>query len=163
MSVKNKTIKKNKSKKNIEKITKNYENEIIINFMVFLNTVKLFHWKTFQYSIHKATDELYSKLGANFDRYVEVLLGKNTRFSQNTISLSSKKSLRFDLSNVRSIPLHSFSDIKPFLDEVERFKEYIMRMEDNQFFKVMSNQDLITIRDEIMADLNQFLYLSTLN
>lgn len=163
MSVKNKTLKKNKSKKNIEKITKNYENEIIINFMVFLNTVKLFHWKTFQYSIHKATDELYSKLGANFDRYVEVLLGKNTRFSQNTTSLSSKKSLRFDLSNVRSIPLHSFSEIKSFLDEVERFKEYIMRMEDNQFFKVMSNQDLITIRDEIMADLNQFLYLSTLN
>jgi hypothetical protein len=31
------------------------------------------------------------------------------------------------------------------------------------FMKEMSNQDLFTIRDEMLADINQFLYLSTLS
>ena len=30
-----------------------------------LNTIKLYHWKTYSYATHKATDDLYSKIGEN--------------------------------------------------------------------------------------------------
>ena len=32
--------------------------------------IKLFHWKTHSYSTHKATDELYSKLNDDIDKFV---------------------------------------------------------------------------------------------
>ena len=41
-----------------------------------LNVVKIYHWKTFSYATHKATDELYEELNENIDKFVEVLLGK---------------------------------------------------------------------------------------
>jgi len=53
-----------------------FKEEIVQKFLVLLNTVKLFHWKTTSFAAHKASDELYSSLNSNIDKFVEVLLGK---------------------------------------------------------------------------------------
>ena len=41
--------------------------------------IKLFHWKTFNYALHKASDEIYEKINEHMDRFrfMEVLLGKS--------------------------------------------------------------------------------------
>ena len=72
------------------KLLENFEKEIIIKFLEMLNAIKLYHWKTYSYATHKATDELYSKLGENTDKFVEVLLGK----VQNRANLLDVKSVR---------------------------------------------------------------------
>ena len=42
-----------------------------------LNMIKLYHWKTYSYAEHEATDILYTKLSKHIDEFVEVLLGKD--------------------------------------------------------------------------------------
>ena len=53
----------------------NSPGEMILFFMGMLNTVKLYHWKTFSFATHKATDELYEDLNKYVDEFVEVMLG----------------------------------------------------------------------------------------
>ena len=74
-----KTVKKQGSKKSTRKKIDSLEKKegsIIVKFLETLNLVKLYHWKTRSYAIHKATDELYTKLNLHIDSFVEVLLGK---------------------------------------------------------------------------------------
>ena len=127
-----------------------FKEEIVQKFLVLLNTVKLFHWKTTSFAAHKASDELYSSLNSNIDKFVEVLLGK----------LNGE---RVQLVSVHQIPLidfpnQNFSFIK---SEIEKYKRYLVDLDNNSFLKKMANPDLYTIRDEILGSLNQFLYLLT--
>jgi DNA-binding ferritin-like protein len=122
------------------------EKAIIQQFLVFLNTVKLYHWKTYSYATHKATDVLYKALSDKMDSFVEVLMGKNG-------------GQRVDFSHMHSMPLRDFSRYSDFKKEIERFKAYLISL--NHMNK-MANYDLLAIRDEILAELNQFLYLATM-
>ena len=146
----------------VNKSVKQSQKTLILTFLTFLNTVKLFHWKTFQYSIHKATDDLYSKIGENIDRFVEVMLGKKNNVSNSSSDKNQK--LRIDLLGVRSLPLKDCKNANSFLDEVMKFKHFLLSLEKYECMKEKEtpNQDLFTIRDEMLADVNQFLYLSTL-
>ncbi len=125
----------------------NFQKEITVVFMEMLMMVKLFHWKTHSYATHKATDELYGKLNEHIDSFIEVLLGK----TGSRIDLMSHKTIRL-------IDLSSQENLKR---EVEAFKGYLVSLDDNKALKSMSNSDLYNIRDEILGDLNQFLYLLT--
>jgi len=143
----------NKFKKNITLRKKysstisNFEEQITLYFLEILMMVKLFHWKTHSYATHKATDELYTKLNANIDRFIEVLLGKTNS--------------RIYITKTQSLPLHDFNNVDVFKGKIESFKSYLVDLNEQPLIKKMSNADLLTIRDEILADLNQFLYLLT--
>jgi DNA-binding ferritin-like protein len=146
---------KNKTKKFFNRVNKNssadaFEREITIRFLEMLLMIKLYHWKTYSYATHKATDELYSKLNEHMDTFIEVLLGKVGN--------------RIDLLKTKNIKLMDFNaaDTMKVKNEIMRFKEYLINLEFNPFMMKMSNTDLYNIRDEILADLNQFLYLFTL-
>ena len=124
-----------------------FEQEVVVKFLQMLNIVKLFHWKTHSYATHKATDELYTNLNANIDSFVEVLLGKHGD--------------RVNLTHVKHIPIKDFTSQNDFKKELESFKNYLVALNDNKALKSMSNSDLYNIRDEILANLNQILYLLT--
>jgi hypothetical protein len=126
-----------------------FQKEIAVVFLEMLMMVKLFHWKTSSYATHKATDELYTKLNANIDSFIEILLGK----SGSRIDLmgnTEKKFKLIDLSNQEALKR-----------EVEAFKGYLVSLNDNKAMLSMSNTDLFNIRDTILGDMNQFLYLLT--
>jgi len=143
--------KMNNLKKNLtlrkKKSISNFEEQITIYFLEMLMMVKLFHWKTHSYATHKATDELYSKLNENIDRFIEVLLGKTNS--------------RVYITKTRSLPIYDFNNVEIFKAKIQAFKSYLVDLNEEPFIKKMSNADLLTIRDEILADLNQFLYLLT--
>jgi len=127
----------------------NFQKEIAVVFLEMLIMVKLFHWKTTSYATHKATDELYTKLNANIDSFIEILLGKSgTRID--LMGNPERKIKLVDLSNQESLKR-----------EVEAFKGYLVSLNDNKAMLTMSNTDLFNIRDTILGDLNQFLYLLT--
>ena len=65
--------------------------DITMIFLYILNTIKLFHWKTTSYALHKATDDLHGKLSGLVDSFVEVMLGKTDggRLSR-TVNLTLK-------------------------------------------------------------------------
>jgi len=124
-----------------------FQKEITIVFMEILMMVKLYHWKTYSYATHKATDELYSELNENVDKFMEVLLGKSGQ--------------RTDLMDTKSVALMDFSAVEQFKKEIDSFKGYLVSLNDNKAMKLMTNTDLLNIRDEILGNLNQFLYLLT--
>jgi len=127
-----------------------FKEEIVQKFLVLLNTVKLFHWKTTSFAAHKASDDLYSSLNTNIDKFIEILLGK----------LNGE---RVQLTTVHQIPLIDFpnNNFSFIRSEMEKYKRYLVDLDNNSFLKKMSNTDLYTIRDEILGSLNQFLYLLT--
>ena len=124
-----------------------FQKEITVTFLEMLLMVKLFHWKTTSYATHKATDDLYTKLNANIDSFIEVLLGKT--------------GLRTDLMGNKNIRLVDLSSAESLKREIEAFKGYLVSLNDNATMKKMANTDLYNIRDTILGDMNQFLYLLT--
>jgi DNA-binding ferritin-like protein len=124
-----------------------FQKEITVVFLEMLLMVKLFHWKTTSYATHKATDDLYTKLNANIDEFVEVLLGKT--------------GMRTDLMSNKNIRLVDLSSAESLKREIEAFKGYLVSLNDNAAMKKMSNTDLYNVRDTILGDMNQFLYLLT--
>jgi len=124
-----------------------FQKEITVVFLEILLMVKLFHWKTNSYSTHKATDDLYTKLNENIDSFIEVLLGK----SGYRTNLMSHK-------NIKLLDLNSSEALK---EKVQSFKTYLVSLNNNKAMKQMANTDLYNIRDTILGDLNQFLYLLT--
>ena len=124
-----------------------FQQEITVKFMEILMMIKLYHWKTHSYATHKATDELYSKLNENIDKFMEVLLGKTE--------------IRTNLLNCRKISLIDLTSHEQLKREIEKCKSYLIDLSENLFLLKMANTDLLNIRDEILGDLNQFLYLLT--
>jgi DNA-binding ferritin-like protein len=136
-----------RSKKGGKGSLDSFEKEITLVFFQILLMIKLYHWKTYSYATHKATDELYASFNEHMDRFIEVLLGKSGS--------------RIDLLNVKILPLVDLSNHTQLKQKVEDFKSYLVDLTDNKAIKSMSNTDLLNIRDEILGDLNQFLYLLT--
>jgi DNA-binding ferritin-like protein len=139
------------AKKNTHNKTKNghlnkSKSHIVKVFLEVLNMVKLYHWKTHSYAEHKATDELYSKLNEHMDTFVEVLLGKDA----SRIQFLEKK-----------IELYDFSNILEFKRRIFEFRSFLKDLDIH--FNSSHDSDLLNIRDEILSDINQFLYLLTFN
>jgi DNA-binding ferritin-like protein len=107
----------------------------------------LFHWKTHSYATHKATDELYASLNEHIDSFIEVLLGKTGS--------------RIDLMNNRTIKLIDLNSQEQLKSKIMSLKSYLVDLDNSKALSTMSNSDLFNIRDEILGDLNKFLYLLT--
>ena len=128
-------------------LTNDKKTHIVRVFLEILNVVKLYHWRTKSYAQHKATDELYAKLNENIDTFVEVLLGKDE-------SRIKKIERRMQLIDTRNL-----SDFK---SRIYEYREFLIQ-DINMYFDSRRDSDLLNIRDEILGDINQFLYLMTFN
>jgi DNA-binding ferritin-like protein len=126
---------------------KGYEREITVKFFEALLMIKLFHWKTYSFATHKATDELYASLNENMDKFMEILLGKT--------------GTRIDLTSQKTIQLFDLNSKEELKRKIMEFKSYLVSLTNNKSLSPMTNTDLLNIRDEILGDLNQFLYLLT--
>jgi hypothetical protein len=112
--------------------------------MEMLNMVKLYHWKTRSFSQHKATDELHSKLNENVDTFMEIMLGKDES--------------RIYLKN-QMIHLFDYNDVAAFKKHIQGYRVYLISM--NDIFDHKKDSDLLNVRDEILGNINQFIYLLT--
>jgi DNA-binding ferritin-like protein len=124
-----------------------FQKQITVVFLEMLIMVKLFHWKTHSYATHKATDELYDELNGHIDNFIEVLLGKTGS--------------RIDLMSNKTIKLMDSNSQEQLKSKIAMFKSYLVGLDNNKALSSMSNSDLFNIRDEILSDLNKFLYLLT--
>jgi len=117
---------------------------IVRTFLEMLNTVKLYHRKTHSFAQHKATDELYERLNGHVDTFIEVLLGKD----ESRIKMVERRCELLD-----------FSEGSDFKERIYEYREFLVDM--NRYFDAKRDTDLLNIRDEILGDINQFLYLMT--
>lgn len=141
--VNNKTKKRYGGKNKLSNFEKS---KIVKNFIAMLNTVKLYHWRTDSFAQHKATDELYAKLNENIDSFVEILMGKD----ESRIKQIDKKIDLVDCSNVGN-----------FKQNVYEYRDFLIELTD--VLDAKKDTDLLNIRDELLGNINQLLYLLTLN
>ena len=120
------------------------KSHIIRIFLEVLNMVKLYHWKTHSYAQHKATDELYSRLNEHIDKFIEILMGKD----ESRIKMLEKRINLIDPNNTHD-----------FKTRIYEYREFLTDI--NMFFDNKKDSDLLNVRDEILGDINQFLYLMT--
>ena len=114
-----------------------------MNLMLTLrNQVKIYHWETMQFSRHKSTDDLVDKLDDAIDKFMEVYFGKYGRLNLNQRN--------------GTIRLRNYSD-----EEGPELLKQAIEWLSTRLPKLLSSKDtdLLNIRDEIVAELNQTLYL----
>jgi hypothetical protein len=114
-------------------------------FFQMRTQIKLYHWQTRLYSRHKASDNVLEKLDELIDKYVEVYIGKYGR-------------PRLDAStNTTTVQNLSESSV------VKYIHKYIAYMSEALVKRLKKEDtDLLSLRDDMVAELNQLLYLFTL-
>ena len=141
--------KKNNQKNNLKKSNKKdnikIKSELVQHFLEMLIVIKVYHWKTYSYAEHKATDELYERLNENIDKFVEVMLGK----TESRLDMKGKK-----------IEFTDPSTKKALKNIVYNYK-ILLADKMNKYIDIEKDTDLLNIRDEILGNINQFLYLIT--
>jgi DNA-binding ferritin-like protein len=142
-NTKSRTTNKRKTMKSRTTKGGDKKSAIVRIFLEMLTTIKLYHWKTHSFAQHKATDELYSRLNEHIDNFVEILLGK-------------------DESRIRMVakcnPLYDYKSTESFKEKIYEYREFLVSL--TKSFSP-ADSDLLNVRDEILGDINQFLYLMT--
>jgi len=118
----------------------------IIQFYVTLrNAVKVYHWNTKSYPRHKATDQFVENIDKLTDSFVEIYIGRYGREAA--------------LGKEMIITLPGFTE-KTIIKFFEEARVWLSE----KVPKLISEKDtdLLNIRDEILGEINQTLYLFTL-
>ena len=142
-SVKRNTTKKRHSKPDITLI--------IQTLLEMHTTVKIYHWNTLSFAQHKATDQLYDELKDSIDTFVEILLGKNDKRRIGKMA-SVCKQYDFKQGNGDKEP-----DVALFKQKIFEYRRFLTDL--NRVFSAKKDSDLLNVRDEMVGQLNQFLYL----
>jgi hypothetical protein len=119
-----------------------------IQFFISLrNAVKIYHWNTKYYARHIASDSFVSKIDELIDRFVEVYIGRYERDQK----LTKRKNMEM------SFPVLNETSVVNFLQHSAKWLE-------NELPKSLNKRDteLFNIRDEMLAEINQTLYLFTI-
>lgn len=118
--------------------SQNNIDEIVKFFFTLQLNMKMYHWNTTSYARHKASDEFGGKLLGLTDKFVEIFIG---RYKVKPVVSSIKIDYSF-LSDDGSESLLLKS--KKYLEELEI---------------LIKDSDLLTLRDELLGEINQTLYL----
>jgi hypothetical protein len=115
-------------------------------FLQLRNQIKLYHWQTRVYARHIATDGILERVDKLIDSFVEIYIGKYGRpkLTGNNAALS----------------LHNLTEAG-----ASRMIKAAIKYLQGPLTKSLhaADSDLINLRDEMIADLNQLLYLFTLH
>jgi hypothetical protein len=116
--------------------------EIVKVLFNIRSQIKLYHWQTMSFSEHKATDDLVKSLDTNIDKFVEVYMGRYGRpYVKDTLPVKNL----------------TVTGIRGFINKsngwlAEKLPQMLKK----------TDTELLNIRDEMLADMNQVKYLLTL-
>jgi hypothetical protein len=115
-------------------------NKTLKAFFLHQLTIKMYHFQTKGYAAHKASDAYLVKFLANADQFMEVAQGK------------------FDTTNLKSfdVKVETVTD-KTIKTNLKQFAKILEKMSDDY----KGHADILAIRDVMLADVNQLIYLLT--
>lgn len=115
---------------------------LVMTFFKFQNELKLYHWRTHDYSRHKASDKLQDKMLDLIDVFIEAYMGEFGRVSV------PRKDLHIRIFTDKTAP--------KLLQEMIHFLTTLDK-------PLKSKPSLLNIRDEMVATIQRTLYLFTLD
>ena len=114
-------------------------------FLQLRDQIKLYHWQTRVYARHIATDKIIESLDKSIDSFVEIYIGK---YGRPKITGKNAAIVLHNLTEAGAVRLVGAA-IKHLGGPLTKSLKPV-------------DTDLLNIRDEIIGDLNQLLYLFTL-
>jgi len=111
----------------------------IVEFLSIQQHIRIYHWTTPIYNKHVVSGKLYEKLDELIDKFVETFLGKNKL-------------------NAEPFTINVSSDIN-IISILNRFKQFLITDLELALNSGMKNTDLKNIRDEMLGEVNQSLFL----
>jgi len=124
--------------------------KIIKTFLEFQSQLKLYHWQTYSYSRHIASDELFQNMLKKTDVFVETMQGLYH------VHISLKGSTRsFQLSNLSETNIISY--LKSYLLFLKNIHLHLPKKSPKKDIS-----SLLNLRDEMMEEVQQTLHLFTL-
>jgi DNA-binding ferritin-like protein len=118
--------------------------KIVLFFFELQLNLKMYHWTTESYANHKTTNKLLDKLSDLIDSFVEKSMGAFTRPV---------------LKSGSSIPIQNMTKTK-YVKLLKTAQEYLRGDLEKMISK---NSELLNLRDEMLAELDQSLYFATLS
>lgn len=117
--------------------------DIVRDLLQIQNQLRLFHWQTKSYSVHKALGKAYEALDGLIDNFVETAMGKgDTDFNGEII---------IKIFDINSLDLN---------EALETYKAFLLDL--GASLNEIVDTDLINIRDEMLGEINKLSYLLTL-
>jgi len=114
-------------------------NEIVNLFFTIQLLVKVYHWNTTSYARHKATDRFTESFLPLVDKFVEIMIGRyNVKPKIDSINLNEKYLTDDGIKKAMNF-----------------FYKYLMEMP-------QYSSDLMNLRDELVGEISQTLYLFNL-
>ena len=111
----------------------------LVNFFFTLQlNLKIYHWNTTSYPRHKASDELGGKMLELVDKFVEIFIGRY-KVKPNIERIKIENVFTTDNGN------------EDLLNQSIKYLEDLNSM--------IKDSDLLNIRDEMLGEINQTLYL----
>jgi DNA-binding ferritin-like protein len=120
---------------------------IIQFFLQLRNQVKLYHWQTRVFARHMATDKILEELDESIDKFVEVMIGK----------MGTRPKLTGDNAVIRLQNLTEAGATRMVRAAIKHLQGPITRS------LRPTDTDLLNIRDEMLGQLDQLLYLFSLH
>ena len=117
----------------------------ILTFMEMLNTIKIFHWYTLSYPSHKATDELHSKMSELVDSFIEQYIG----------GVGGGKTPSFHVKGGHNIPFCECKSLEHFRTKLAEYKTFLVSLTE----RLDGVTELLNIRDEMIGEIDQAVYL----
>lgn len=118
---------------------------LILTFMEMLNTIKIFHWSTLSYPSHKATDELHSKMSELVDSFIEQYIG----------GVGGGKTPVFHDRGGHNIPFCECKSLEHFRTKLAEYKTFLVSLT----VPLDGVSELLNIRDEMLGEIDQAVYL----
>lgn len=114
--------------------------DLLLLFFQYQQSLKIYHFQAKRYAAHKASDKLYGSFTEHLDKFFEVYQGRVGRVPKITKGM---------------VPLKSLTD----KEMIGYTKKVVGLLEKEK--KSIKYGELINILEEIIADMQQFLYLLT--
>lgn len=130
-------------------------NDIILAFFQIQATLRVSHFLSETYSDHKTLDKFLEKFNKKMDKFIEVWMGKHGRF---------------DLGKNRQVNVYQINkdELVDYLDIVLKFltgdsmTNSVYKLSKYPLKNIMNNKknvDLMSIRDDIVKNINRMKYL----
>ena len=110
--------------------------ELYVEMASLREHIKLLHFQTKQYSVHKTSDSFLTKYDELFDKFWET-------------AQSNKFKVLITTSSIQLKNMRSFEDLKPLLNKITNLLENV------------TESYLVAVRDELLGEISQFYYLMT--
>ena len=117
---------------------------VVIQYMLgILSQIKLYHWTTMKYSVHKALDQLYDQMGSHVDLFVESYIARYKKQPLKKFTIQTKAN----------------TEIENLNDWLEEQRDTLDKMQ-KPFVKASELQNIL---QEMIADIETAMYLCKLH